>query len=1210
MAKLLEQIGAELSIFRDQGWTCSWNKTLHYCHTEIHYDKDAVPYRPHEDDHFLHDLLMKMLRCGRRPNCTYPVESLIVETYGEPFKIQKRDSKIGRITYKASPKLKKAYQSFTDVFDPWQGNSEEVPLDPKHPENERRFFDHLIEHLGSRVAHCIQPQVPLEDALPPKVADSFMEQRGDFYLCFPNGRSILLEPGDHDESQQELDKKRDAAFQETLRCITRRYENKEIDEPETYTRLRDWLEKEELLSYFEESETERSEEQLSQNYLFLLPTLIARMERLLTEFYFRRGLFNYDLIRIGILERDLECAEIALFSFLERTQRMMKLYGIEKDLPQIHLQIERNGIYRFGDLSAIRGRLKEVCPGIKIEEVEELKEELTLFLDVGIKCNRLTPPRFTGSDFEGFCRRTFRHFQEYTFQYRVDARPLGPASEAEPLLQGFLQDFFRKESLRPGQLPIVENILNQKSTIGLLPTSAGKSICYQLASLLTPGVTFVVDPLIALMDDQVQGLKADHGIDRVFALHSGSKVKGDQIGKVISEQLMVFLSPERFQSPDFRTSLQSVGALETFVNYAVIDEAHCVSMWGHDFRPPYLLLEKNLRQYCSYRGKEPIIVALTGTASQMVLIDLQRELNIQNTSHIVRPKTFDRPELSFELHRCAANQKASDLQMIDQKIKNFLNVNDLYQEADGIVFVPTVGGRNGCWALFGKFVKNAASHVQTVLSSDHEDEVIPFGIYTGKAPKDSGFNAKDWGEYKRKTLEKFKRGKIKRLFGTKSVSVGIDNPHLNYVINYAIPASLEQFIQQSGRAGRGGQESLCILLASNGNLQETREWLEGDIDRVSDNRWDDISTLDFFHKGSFPGTDVDMQGLELVLKHVLEARVLDNGYREISEYLSKDMIREKAERTERYLCYLLIMNVVGDYQTINVGSNRRFQLKLSKEFEEALKQDDDTLKAAAVIEGLFRYRQRYLVQEKSDLEADFRRSGEPWDLWAIQNLITFVYENVEYRRREQMRTMVNFCEEEDTSPEALRYRIRLYFDGNPKFTPDLEALRDVKHPDFHQLDSILSKIKSWEDVDSLIWGARSLLDELFHWGWAAIYLYSTLYRSKGDLHPEYERVLKDLISNWREELDRSTSRESCVEFFTGFLKLILKLEEPLGKSVKPKLVHRMQSALSIAVDRDWDLLEELLPRITPSQQEQENLRLPFVSKMLKEILDVSATELP
>ena len=168
----------------------------------------------------------------------------------------------------------------------------------------------------------------------------------------------------------------------------------------------------------------------------------------------------------------------------------------------------------------------------------------------------------------------------------------------------------------------------------------------------------------------------------------------------------------------------------------------------------------------------------------------------------------------------------------------------------------------------------------------------------------------------------------------------------------------------------------------------------------------------------------------------------------------------------------------------------------------------------------------------------------------------------------------------------------------------------MKHPDFHQLDSILSKIKSWEDVDSLIWGARSLLDELFHWGWAAIYLYSTLYRSKGDLQPEYERVLKDLISNWREELDRSTSRESCVEFFTGFLKLILKMKNPLGKSVKPKLVHRMQSALSIAVDRDWDLLEELLPRITPSQQEQENLRLPFVSMMLKEILDVSATELP
>ena len=99
MAKLLEQIGAELSIFRDQGWTCSWNETLHYCQTEIEYDRDAVPYRPQEDDHFLHDLLMKMLRCGRRPNCTYPVESLIVETYGEPFKIKRKTSRVGSIAY-------------------------------------------------------------------------------------------------------------------------------------------------------------------------------------------------------------------------------------------------------------------------------------------------------------------------------------------------------------------------------------------------------------------------------------------------------------------------------------------------------------------------------------------------------------------------------------------------------------------------------------------------------------------------------------------------------------------------------------------------------------------------------------------------------------------------------------------------------------------------------------------------------------------------------------------------------------------------------------------------------------------------------------------------------------------------------------------------------------------------------------------------------
>ena len=1205
MAVLWEQLGSELSLFRAHQWTCTWNETLHYARTEIHYNADDASHRPHDDDHFLHDLLMKMLRCGRRPNCTYPVESLIVETYGGPYKIKKRPSQIGQVVYKCDPKLEQQYRSFTDVLDPWTGDLDEIEFDPEHPDNERKFFDNLVKKVGPRMAHCIQPQVAFESVLPHEHARSFHGQRGDFLLSFPSGQMLLLEPGDHDEkSQQNLDGQRDDVFQKSLNCRTRRYRNEEISDPETYDRLEKYLADQGLLPFVGKTDSKRSNDELAQNYLFLLPSLITRIERLLAEFFFRRGLFNYDVITLAILERDLECAEVALFSFLDRVQRLMALYGIEGDLPRVRLQIQRNKAYRYGDLAQIKGRLEEVSPGIVVEEVDQIDgESATLFLDVAIKCNALTVSHYSGATLEGFVRQGFPHNHVETFQYRSVPRAIAVSEQTTTLLEGFLQDFFRKEALRPGQPPIVENILKQVSTIGLLPTSAGKSICYQLASLLTPGLTFVVDPLVALMEDQVQGLKGDHGIDRVFALHAGSGIRGDQVGKILGQSIMIFLAPERFQNPDFRMSMQSLNALDLFVNYAVIDEAHCVSMWGHDFRPPYLLLEKNLRKYCSFRGQEPVIVALTGTASQMVLIDLQRELNIQNSSNIVRPKTFDRPELSFQLHKCPANRKQHDLDLIDQKIRSHLNVNDLYQEADGIVFVPTVNGRSGCWAIFGQHVSEPEDHVWKVVQAA-DDSVQPFGIYTGTAPKNTNFTAEDWQCYKRITLENFKRGRVKRLFGTTAVSVGIDNPHLNYVINYSIPASLEQFVQQSGRAGRSGQESICVLMASNGNLRETREWLEGGIDQVSSNRWDDIGTLSFFHRGSFPGNEVDIQGLKRVLDVVLDAEVLDSGYREIPQYFTEGMEYDIAERTERYLCYLLILNVIDDYQSLGMNRNRRFQFKFSPEFEDAWMEENENSLANSVVSGLFRYRQRYLVQDRNEIWSDYENSGEEWQDWAVKSLINFVYEHIEYRRREQMLTMVNFCEEEDTSPATLRRRIRLYFDGNPKFSPALEAMRNREIPMPDDLEAIISKVQNYEDVDSLIWGARSLLDENFHLGWAAIYLYATVYRSMGQSTPEFERVSADLIRNWETLSAKDQHRDECQKFMGCYLSMLIQLESHLGKASAERLYQLVLNMIVDVSEGDFEKLS-LINFMKVEPVVQDRLHLHFVHDQVREICDVA-----
>ena len=506
---------------------------------------------------------------------------------------------------------------------------------------------------------------------------------------------------------------------------------------------------------------------MAANYLFLLPSLLTRVERLLIHFFLRQGLLHKEPLRIGIIERDLQCAELALASFIDRVTRISTLYGIDSNFPEIQIFVQRNPDYSIGDIGQL---------DILVQECDTFRElDLDLILDVGIKCNRLTATVVNAGTPVGSVRQVSAHNRPLRFGYRAQPQPLDWNSGTGDVLNSFVQDFFRKYALRPGQGPILRSVLAQKSTIGLLPSSAGKSLCYQLAALLTPGTTIVVDPIVALIKDQVQSLTEQYGIDRVLAWHAGAGLHDQNVAAFLAENLIIFLSPERLLRPRFRSSMHALNAPYIYINYAVIDEAHCVSMWGHDFRPSYLTLEKKFRDYCTFQGKRPLLVALTGTASQLVLIDLKRELGIQDLEAIIRPDTFDRPELHFNIVTCPSNNKPEMLKQVMVSITRRLNVQQLDTDAHGIIFAYTV---KELWELFGQYVGNAGNHVRTILNG-RTDEECRYGIYTGSPPKDSGFNAREWGKYKDKTLSLFKRGAIQMLFGNTAVCVGIDNEQLN-----------------------------------------------------------------------------------------------------------------------------------------------------------------------------------------------------------------------------------------------------------------------------------------------------------------------------------------------------------------------------------------------------------------------------------------------
>ena len=264
-------------------------------------------------------------------------------------------------------------------------------------------------------------------------------------------------------------------------------------------------------------------------------------------------------------------------------------------------------------------------------------------------------------------------------------------------LEYFLNYIFGYESFREGQLDSLKRILMNKDTITLLPTGAGKSLIFQLATFLLPGIAVTVVPIKSLMQDQVENLERQ-GISRAINLSGDieSRREKDKIQKLIhgGQFLIIYVAPERFLINDFRNSLREL-TKRYIISLIVIDEAHCVSEWGHDFRPAYLTVGKNSRVYCKNKdGFIPPLIALTGTASENVLIDIKEDLEVREDDSIISPETFDRKELHFNLIKCGSDEKYSKVKQIIEndlpkklKSESILDINEKSTNS-GIIFCP------------------------------------------------------------------------------------------------------------------------------------------------------------------------------------------------------------------------------------------------------------------------------------------------------------------------------------------------------------------------------------------------------------------------------------------------------------------------------------------------------------------------------------------
>ena len=342
-----------------------------------------------------------------------------------------------------------------------------------------------------------------------------------------------------------------------------------------------------------------------------------------------------------------------------------------------------------------------------------------------------------------------------------------------------LQQYFGHSSFRPGQEQVVDAIVSGQDVLGVMPTGAGKSVCYQVPAMLMPGLTLVISPLISLMQDQVAALEEEG----VHAACLNSALPEGLYSTILRAALegdykILYVAPERLLTDSFLYL-----AMHARIAFVAVDEAHCVSQWGQDFRPSYL----KIAEFISRLPYRPVIGAFTATATEQVKQDIIALLQLNQPFTLTTG--FDRPNLYFGVARPRDKERYIEEYILD------------HRDRSGIVYCAT-----------RKSVESVCKELRSVGISATR-------YHAGLTPEERSKNQEDF-VYDRKRV----------MVATNAFGMGIDKSNVSFVLHYNMPKNLENYYQEAGRAGRDGERAECILLFSLGDVQTAKYFIQNSHD--------------------------------------------------------------------------------------------------------------------------------------------------------------------------------------------------------------------------------------------------------------------------------------------------------------------------------------------------------------------------------------------